>query len=86
MIERIKKLPVWFFTTPKGRTPVIEWILELGPEDKKRIGRELQTIEFGWPIGMPLCRAIKGHTGLWEARVNLSGGKIARLFFCVHKG
>ena len=42
--------------------------------------------EFGWPVGMPLCRSIKGHKGLWEVRVNLSGGRIARVFFCAYEG
>jgi phage-related protein len=42
--------------------------------------------EFGWPIGMPLCRAIRGIKGLWEIRVDLAGGRAARVLFCVHQG
>ncbi len=38
-------------------------------------------VEFGWPIGMPLCRALGG--GLWEIRSSLGGNRIARVVFCV---
>ena len=64
--------------------PVREWLLRLSPEDRKAIGDDIRTAEFGWPIGMPLCRSIKGHKGLWEIRSSLSGGRIARVFFCAH--
>lgn len=30
-----------------------EWILELDPEDRQEIGKDIQKAEFGWPIGMP---------------------------------
>lgn len=43
-------------------------------------------VEIGWPLGIPICRAIKGHKGLWEIRVDLSQGRIARIFFCEHLG
>ncbi|MCL2716112.1 MAG: type II toxin-antitoxin system RelE/ParE family toxin [Alphaproteobacteria bacterium] len=29
------------------------------------------TLEMGWPAGMPLCRSLKGHKGLWEIRCQL---------------
>jgi len=73
-------------TEISGRMPVREWLLELLPEDRKVVGNEIQVAESGWPVGMPLCRSIKGHKGLWEIRVNLSGGRIARVFFCAHEG
>jgi phage-related protein len=38
-------------------------------------------VEFGWPIGMPLCRPLGG--GLWEIRSSLDGNRIARVIFCV---
>ena len=66
--------------------PVRDWLLELTPEDRKAIGDDIRTAEFGWPIGMPLCRSIKGRKGLWEVRTNLDGGRIARVFFCAHEG
>jgi len=33
---------------------------------------------------MPLCRAM--GKGLWEVRSNLTGGRIARVLFCLHEG
>lgn len=86
MSRSLKILPARIFETETGREPVKEWPLELAPEDRKAIGNDIRVAEFGWPIGMPLCRAIKGHKGLWEIRVNLSGGRQARVFFCSHEG
>lgn len=74
-----KRIPVAFYRTDLGREPVREWLKQLGPLDRKIVGNDLQTLEFGWPIGMPLCRAIRGHKGLWEVRSHLSSGRIARL-------
>ena len=39
-------------------------------------------MQWRWPVGMPLCRAM-GH-GLWEVRTDLPKGKIARVLFCFH--
>lgn len=64
--------------------PVRDWLLGLSAEDRKAIGDDIRTAEFGWPVGMPLCRAISGYKGLWEIRTNLTGGRIARVFFCAH--
>jgi phage-related protein len=51
---------------------------------KKIIGRDIQKVEFGWPIGMPYCRPL-GH-GLWEVRSDLTGGRITRVIFCIVGG
>ena len=39
-------------------------------------------MEFGWPVGMPLCRA-RGK-GLWEVRSQITQGRISRVLFCIH--
>ncbi len=39
-------------------------------------------VEFGWPLGLPLCRSLKG--GLWEVRSNIRNG-VARILFCIHE-
>ena len=31
-------------------------------EDRRVIGVDLATVQFGWPIGMPLCRSFGGGT------------------------
>lgn len=81
-----KRLPARFFESDAGKVPVREWLLNLPQDDRKVIGDDIRTAEFGWPIGMPLCRSIKGRKGLWEIRSNLSDGRIARVFFCAHEG
>jgi phage-related protein len=76
-----KRLTGRFYATARDRKPVREWLLELSREDRRIIGRDIQKIEFGWPIGMPYCRPLRD--GLWEVRSNLSGGRIARVIFCI---
>lgn len=66
--------------------PVRDWLLSLSPQDRKIIGDDIRTAEFGWPVGMPLCRPITGRKGLWEIRSSLPDGRIARVFFCAHEG
>ena len=53
-------------------------------DDRKLVGRDLQKVEFGWPLGMPYCRSL--GLGLWEVRSNLTDGKIARVIFAVLRG
>jgi hypothetical protein len=46
-----KKLPARFYVNPAGRKPVREWILELSDADRHTVGKDIQMVEFGWPIG-----------------------------------
>lgn len=59
-----------------------EWLKSLSPEDRQILGTDLRTLEFGWPVGMPLSRAL--GNGLWEVRSTLPQGRIARVIFCIH--
>lgn len=61
-----------------------DWLLELGENDRRIIGFDIQTVEFGWPVGMPTCRPL--GNGLWEIRSNLSDGKIARVILFIWNG
>jgi phage-related protein len=81
MIAGAKKLNARFYTTGTGRKPVREWILELDEDDRRQVGKGIQKVEFGWPIGMPYCRAL--GNSLWEVRCNLSDGRIGRVLFCI---
>lgn len=60
---------------------MLDWLRRLPVEDHRAIGRDLATVRFGWPIGMPLCRAL--GDGLWEVRTTLPSRRIARLLFFV---
>jgi phage-related protein len=84
MIDRSKKITARFYLTPMGRNPVREWLLELPREDRRIIGKDIQKVEFGWPIGMPYCRSL--GRSLWEVRSDLSGGRIARVIFSIIAG
>ncbi len=65
-----------------GREPVREWLKALPyPDDRKRIGEDIKTVEFGWPIGMPTCRAL--GQGVFEVRTHLAHNRIARVLFYV---
>jgi hypothetical protein len=79
IVKPTKKLPAFFYEKARGVQPVREWILGLTWDDRKLIGRGLQMVEFGWPLGMPYCRSL--GAGLWEVRVNLTDGKIGRVIF-----
>lgn len=84
MVQGLKKLTARFYETGTGRKPVREWLLELSEDDRRIIGKDIQKVEFGWPIGMPFCRPL-GH-GLWEVRSDLATGRIGRTIFCIIEG
>ena len=71
-------LSVAFFRTASGNEPVREWLKALPRENRRSIGEDIKTVQFGWPLGMPLVRKIEA--GLWEVRSRLPSG-IARLIF-----
>ncbi len=71
-------LLVVFYRTGAGNQPVREWIKGLSIEDRKIIGEDIKTAQFGWPLGMPLIRKLE--TGIWEVRSNINQG-IARVLF-----
>lgn len=79
----MKKLEMVFFKTEAGNEPVREWLLGLNKAAKKAIGEDVMTVQFGWPVGMPLVKNMK--QGLWEIRVNLPDKRIARLLFFMEK-
>src|SRR5579872_1819459 len=81
MIDRSKKLQARFYETALGRKPVREWLLNLSEDDRRIVGKDIQKVEFGWPIGMPYCCSLV-H-GLWEVRSDLTGGKIGRVIFSI---
>jgi phage-related protein len=80
----VKRLPAVFYALPTGREPDREWLRSLDRDDRKLVGEDIKDVEFSWPIGMSLCRALS--KGLWEVRSDLPQGRIARVIFCVHEG
>lgn len=84
--KKLKRVPAVFYTTLAGNEPVREWLKKLSAADRRTVGTDVATVEFGWPIGMPTCRSITSRKGLWEIRSNISNGRIARVLFVMHGG
>jgi phage-related protein len=84
MMMKLKRLPARFYRTDGGREPVREWLQGLDAADRKVIGEDIKDVEFSWPIGMPLVKVL--GQSIWEVRSSLSGGRIARVLFCVEPG
>ncbi len=76
-----KRIAVSFYRTPVGKEPVREWLKSLSKADTAIVGKDLLKIELGFPLGLPVCRAL--GRGLWECRSELTQGRIARVIFCV---
>jgi phage-related protein len=58
--------------------------MSLSIDDRRVVGKDIQKVEFGWPIGMPYCRPV--GRGLWEVRSNLVDGTIGRIIFYFQDG
>ncbi len=80
-MERDTPLEVVFYCTGSGREPVREWLRSLPAEERKLIGEDIKTVQFGFPLGMPLVRKLKPN--LWEVRSGLPN-RIARTLFTLH--
>ena len=81
MDEGLKRIPAVFYRSSGGSEPVRDWLKSLPVEDRRILGYDIGLVEFGWPVGMPLCRSLGG--GLWEVRSLLTNGRIARVLFCI---
>jgi phage-related protein len=78
----LKRIEAIFFRTAAGGEPVRDWLKSLSPiEDRKQIGVDVKTVEFAWPIGMPVCRPL--GDGLYEVRSSLNQNRIARILFYI---
>ncbi len=83
MPGRPKRIQAFFYRSESGSEPVRDWLKSLGKRDRFLIGTDVKTVEYGWPIGMPTCRAL-GH-GLFEVRTQLKD-RIARVLFNIFDG
>ncbi len=73
-------LSVHFYASRSGTEPVRDWLRDLPRDVRKVIGEDIKTVQFGWPLGMPLVRKLEA--GLWEVRSHIQDG-IARVLFTV---
>jgi phage-related protein len=84
MPERLEPVPLAFWRSATGREPVREWLIALPRDDKRVVGRDMAKVQFGWPIGLPLCRPLSG--GLWEIRSSLPSKREVRVFLGFQDG
>ena len=81
----LKRVTARFYQAASGNMPVRAWLLDLAAADRKIVGGDIAMVEFGWPIGMPVCRSLGGD--LWEVRSSILKGKVeARVIFAVDGG
>jgi phage-related protein len=73
-------LDVRFFRTDAGTEPVRDWLKDLPAIARKTIGENIKTVQFGWPLGMPLVDHLGGD--IWEVRIRLDN-RIARVLFAM---
>lgn len=76
-------LRVRFYRTGEGREPVRVWLKGLPAGERKTIGDDIRTLQFGWPLGMPLVRKLED--GVWEVRSGLKN-RVARVLFTIDAG
>ena len=79
MTDTAKQVRAAFFRTPEDAEPVREWLRSMPKEDRRQIGMDIKTVEYGWPIGMPICRSL--GEGLWEVRTKLRDREARVIFF-----
>jgi phage-related protein len=69
-------LHVVFYRTEAGNEPVR--LKTLDRMDRKAVGEDIKTAQYGWPLGMPLIKKL--DAGLREIRSHISQGIVRVLF------
>lgn len=47
MSDSRKKIPAFFYREDTGTEPVREWLSELSKTDRRLIGEDIKTVEYG---------------------------------------
>ena len=76
--ENVPRLTVRFYREASGSEPVRDWLKSLPDNERREIGIDIKTVQFAWPIGMPVVDFIERD--IWEVRSRLST-RIARVLF-----
>jgi hypothetical protein len=76
MGQTLKKIAAAFYRTAAGTEPVRDWLRALPPEDRREIGQDIATVEYGWPVGMPVCRPLGRGYGRCEATYPATGPRV----------
>ena len=81
--DQLKRVPAIFYRTEAGSEPLRSWLKAMDPKDRRLVGEDIKTVEFGWPVGMPTCRPM--GDGLYEVRTRLPGSRMVRVFFYIDR-
>ena len=81
--DQLKRVPAIFYRTEAGSEPLRSWLKAMDPKDRRLVGEDIKTVEFGWPVGMPICRPM--GDGLYEVRTRLPGSRMVRVFFYIDR-
>lgn len=73
----LPKVSVRFYREVSGAEPVRLWLKSLPLEERREIGTDIKTVQFGWPLGMPVVDQRPRH---WEVRTRLET-RLARVLF-----
>lgn len=76
--ENVPRLTVRFYREVSGSEPVRDWLKSLPGNERRTVGIDIKTVQFGWPMGMPVVAHIERD--IWEVRSRLST-RIARVLF-----
>ena len=71
-------LSVRFYQEGSGAELVGNWLKSLTAEERREIGTDIKTVQFGWPLGMPVVDHVGGQ--IWEVRTRLAT-RLARVLF-----
>ena len=78
MTRSLPTLSVRFYREGSGAEPVRSWLKSLTAEERREIGTDIKTVQFGWPLGMPVVDHVDGQ--IWEVRTRLAT-RLARVLF-----
>lgn len=78
MTRGLHKLSVRFYREVSGSEPVRDWLLSLTSAERREVGIDIKTVQFGWPLGMPVVDHI--DRDIWEVRTRLAN-RLARVLF-----
>jgi phage-related protein len=73
-------LLVFFYRSNTNKEPVRDWLKAQSQENRRIIGEDMKTVQFAYPIEMPLVRKLEPDW--WEVRSHIQVG-IARTIFTV---
>jgi len=76
--RNVPTLSVRFYREASVAEPVRDWLKSLAAEERREIGLDIKTVQFGWPLGMPVVDHVDRE--IWEVRTRLAT-RLARVLF-----